>query len=78
MDLVGEAVDPRGDYVSKVLHVKTKESGPVGGAPLDPSMGSIRQLSLIRRKIRQIEHSSWEIQIGKTSNVQNLVLDFRL
>ena len=35
------AVDPRGGYVSKILHVKTKESGPVGGAarpPLDPPM----------------------------------------
>ena len=43
MDLVGGAVDPRGVYVSKILHVKTKESGPVGGActghtPLDPPM----------------------------------------
>ena len=27
----GGAVDPRGGYVSKVLHVKMKESGPVGG-----------------------------------------------
>ena len=25
------AMDPRGGYVSKILHVKTKESGPVGG-----------------------------------------------
>ena len=25
------AVDPRGSYVSKILHVKMKESGPVGG-----------------------------------------------
>ena len=32
MDLVGGAVDPRGGYVSKILHDKTKESGPVGGA----------------------------------------------
>ena len=32
MDLVRGAVDPRGSYVSKILHVKTKESGPVGGA----------------------------------------------
>ena len=31
VDLVGGAVDPRGSYVSKILHVKTKESGPVGG-----------------------------------------------
>ena len=41
MDLVGGAVDPRGGYVSK-MHVKTKESGPVGGGarplPLDPPM----------------------------------------
>ena len=28
VDLVGGAVDPRGGYVSKILHVKTKESGP--------------------------------------------------
>ena len=36
----GGAVDPRGGYVSKILHVKMKESGPVGGgAPgLDPPM----------------------------------------
>ena len=38
----GGAVDPRGGYVLKMLHVKTKESGPVGGAPgappLDPPM----------------------------------------
>ena len=38
------AVDPRDSYVSKILHVKTKESGPVGGGtpgarpPLDPPM----------------------------------------
>ena len=31
VDLVRGAVDPRGGYVSKILHVKTKESGPVGG-----------------------------------------------
>ena len=35
------AVYPRGSYVSKILHVKMKESGPVGGRapgapPLDP------------------------------------------
>ena len=24
-------MDPRGGYVSKILHVKMKESGPVGG-----------------------------------------------
>ena len=32
VDLVGGAVDPRGSYISKILHVKTKESGPAGGA----------------------------------------------
>ena len=32
VDLVERAMDPRGGYVSKILHVKTKESGPVGGA----------------------------------------------
>ena len=45
VDLVRGAVDPRGGYVLKILHVKTKESGPVGGGrapgappPLDPPM----------------------------------------
>ena len=43
VDLVRGAVDPRGGYISKILHVKTKESGPIGGAhtrraPLDPPM----------------------------------------
>ena len=33
VDLVGGAVDPRGGYISKILHVKTKEPGPV-----DPPM----------------------------------------
>ena len=32
VDLVRGDVDPRGSYVSKILHVKMKESGPVGGA----------------------------------------------
>ena len=32
MDLVEGAVDPQGGYVSKILHVKTKESGPIGGS----------------------------------------------
>ena len=31
VDLVWGAMDPRGGYVSKILHVKMKESGPVGG-----------------------------------------------
>ena len=44
VDLVRGAMDPRGGYVSKILHVKMKESGPVGGGarrarpPLDPPM----------------------------------------
>ena len=43
MDLVGGGVDSRGSYVSKILYVKTKELGPLGGAcagraPLDPPM----------------------------------------
>ena len=32
VDLVGGERGPRGGYVSKILYVKTKESGPVGGA----------------------------------------------
>ena len=44
MDLVGGDVDSRGSYVSKILYVKTKELGPLGGVhaghvpPLDPPM----------------------------------------
>ena len=46
MDLVGGAVDPQGGYVLKILHVKMKESGPVGGkcagrTPLDPPMQNL-------------------------------------
>ena len=41
VDLIG--VDSRGSYISKILYVETKESGPLGGAcagyaPLDPPM----------------------------------------
>ena len=47
MDLVGGGVDSRGSYVLKILYVKTKELGPLGGAragraPLDPPMGYFR------------------------------------
>ena len=43
VDLVGGGVDSRGSYVSKILYVKMKELGPLGGAragraPLDPPM----------------------------------------
>ena len=44
VDLVRGAVGPRGGYISNILHVKMKESGPVGGGarrarpPLDPPM----------------------------------------
>ena len=35
-------MDSRGGYVSKILYIKTKESGPFGGVPrarpLDPPM----------------------------------------
>ena len=40
VDLVGVGVDSRGSYISKILYVKTKELGPLGGRtpPLDPPM----------------------------------------
>ena len=43
VDLVGGGVDSQGGYVSKILYVKMKELGPLGGAragrvPLDPPM----------------------------------------
>ena len=31
MDLIGGGVDSRGSYVLKILYVKTKELGPLGG-----------------------------------------------
>ena len=31
VDLVGGGVDSRGGYVLKILYVKTKELGPLGG-----------------------------------------------
>ena len=31
MNLVGGGVDSQGSYVSKILYVKTKELGPLGG-----------------------------------------------
>ena len=55
VDLVRGAVDPRGGYVSKILHVKTKESGPMGGGarrarpPLDPPMASCSMIYLTMR-----------------------------
>ena len=46
VDLVGGGVDSRGSYVSKILYVKMKELGPLGGAragraPLDPPMVNV-------------------------------------
>ena len=42
VDLVGGGIDSRGSYVSKILYVKIKESGLLGGMhlahPLDPPM----------------------------------------
>ena len=32
VDLVGGGVDSQGSYVLKILYVKTKELGPLGGA----------------------------------------------
>ena len=31
VDLIGGGMDSRGGYVSKILYVKTKELGPLGG-----------------------------------------------
>ena len=57
MDLIQGAVDPQGGYVSKILHVKMKESGPVGGRapgapPLDPPMVSNTYLYYINIDLR--------------------------
>ena len=43
MDLIGGGVDSQGSYISKILYVKMKELGPLGGVcaghtPLDPPM----------------------------------------
>ena len=31
MDLIGGGVDSQGGYISKILYVKMKELGPLGG-----------------------------------------------
>ena len=56
--LVG--VDSQGSYISKILYVKTKEFGPLGGAcarhaPLDPPM-LVAEYILLKNKVakRQI------------------------
>ena len=41
MDLVGGVVDSRGGYVSKILYVKTKELGPLGGRTGRPPRSAI-------------------------------------
>ena len=42
VNLVGGSVDSQGGYVSTILHIETKESGPLGGVrrarPLDLPM----------------------------------------
>ena len=41
VDLVG-AVESPGGYVSKILYVETKESGPLGARPSDPPIDLLR------------------------------------
>ena len=54
VDLVRGGVDSRGGYVSKVLYVKTKESGPLGGrGPGTPLLRSANGLGYV--------WSSWHI-----------------
>ena len=56
VDLVGRGVDSRGGYISKILYVKMKELGPLGGGacrarpPLDPPMYVFYQ-SVLKKKI---------------------------
>ena len=42
VDLIRGGADSLGSYISKILYVETKESGPLGGVPgarpLDPPM----------------------------------------
>ena len=60
VDLVWGAVDPRGSYVSKILHVKTKESGPIGGGarrvrpPLDPPMHKLKNCGICSTRQKDI------------------------
>ena len=64
VDLVRGAVDPRGGYVSKILHVKTKESGPVGGgrAPGAPPPRSANARGWNVCVIHALVHSNhWQI-----------------
>ena len=50
VDLVGGGMDSRGGYISKILYVAMKESGPLGGcAPGMPSSRSANSYELRRR-----------------------------
>ena len=66
VDLVGGAVDPRGGYVSKIFHVKTKESGPVGGGGarrarprLDPPMSYV-MAGGVRKSVQKVGNCKLE------------------
>ena len=49
-------VDPRGGYISKILYVKTKESGPLGGG-----VRRTRPL-LIRQCLLLISETNWKLK----------------
>ena len=80
-----EAVDPRGSYVLKILHVKTKESGPVGGGacrscPLDPPMKSVAMEKIVVKIIQSmnnvlpVRHNSKEIRCHGETCCENYIV----
>ena len=53
VDLVGGGIDSRGSYISKIVYVEMKESGPLGverapGTPLDPTMNRVLVIFFVK------------------------------
>ena len=63
MDLIGGGVDSRGSYISKILYVKMKELGPLGGAhrapPRSANVTDFTILSKIALFIKTIQWSDF-------------------
>ena len=59
VDLVGGGMDSQGSYVSKILYVKMKELGPLGGTcqvrPLDLPMQYIDGVHLIYTAVQGVK-----------------------
>ena len=66
MDLIGD-VDSRGGYVSKILYVETKESGPLRGCALGMPPRSANEQYMRNQNKEQIQ-SSGKSTTGTANN----------